>query len=267
MGKVSEEHILDARKKLTNLFGKDEAEAMLRILKEDFKEEELFSGALERVLLHHPIQYVVGYTLFMGCRIEVDPSVLIPRPETEELVELILKENGSSVKRVMDIGTGSGCIPIALGKKRPDWRMYATDVSPSALKLAVENARINGVKIEFWLNDILREDLSFLPTDLDILVSNPPYITKEESGDMTPEVLEHEPHLALFVGNKDPLQFYKVIGNVGGKLLRSGGQLWLECNARYATEVSKLLSEQGYMGAEVIQDMSGKGRFVRALRK
>ncbi|MCC7302002.1 MAG: peptide chain release factor N(5)-glutamine methyltransferase [Bacteroidia bacterium] len=264
MGIISEEQRVAAGKKLTALYGRSEGEAILRILKQDFTEQELFENAVRRVLNGEPVQYVSGYTDFLNCRIAVDPSVLIPRPETEEMVCLILKENPGPVMRVLDMGTGSGCISVALARARPLWQVVASDVSSAALRLAVKNAADNRVDVEFWLHDILQKDPGFLPRELDVLVSNPPYITMEESAEMENLVLDHEPALALFVTENDPLQFYRALAAYGLILLKSGGQIWMECNAKYTSEIKDFFETKGYRCVSIRKDLSGKDRFIHA---
>lgn len=255
-----------ALEKLLEKFPTGEARSILKILEQDKPGEFEFCNALERVLAGEPVQYVCGRTLFFGCWILVNPQVLIPRPETEELVELLLKEYAAAEHlRVMDIGTGSGCIPIALAKKRPGWYLVGTDISSGALKTAVENAKQNNVNVEFWLHDVLGEDPGMLPAGMDVLVSNPPYVTLSEAGEMSTTVKEHEPSLALFVPDGDPLLFYRRIIFKARKWLRTGGVLWFECNSRYSGKVAELLKFSAFTDIHILPDISGKERFVRAV--
>ncbi len=256
----------EAQQLLLSLFSEGEAMAILKILREDLKTEAVFKEGLQRVLAGEPVQQVVGYTEFYGCRIDLSPDVLIPRPETEELVELILSRNPQpATLKLFDIGTGSGCIPIAIGSKKPEWKLFASDISPEALRLAIQNAKANGIRIDFILHDILKGDPWILPKQLDILVSNPPYVLRKEAAEMSDTVLKFEPHRALFVENEDPLLFYKTIAVRSKDLLKRDGQVYFECNAKYVGEVAILLQAEGFSSVQVNKDISGKDRFVSAV--
>ena len=190
---------------------------------------EYFETIISRLLTYEPIQYILGTTSFFGLEFKVDSNVLIPRPETEELVAWILKQTDSSQSlKILDIGTGSGCIAISLVKHLPNVEIYALDVSPKALEIAEFNAQQNAVK----LNMIKANVLDWKPTDLsfDLIVSNPPYVREIEKERMAPNVLEHEPHLALFVENDNPLVFYRAIVELGKQTLKKQGQLYFEIN-------------------------------------
>lgn len=249
-------------------FPKGEAEAISRILMEDFAEGVERDKALARVLLGEPVQYVSGKTIFSGTTIQVNRNVLIPRPETEELVEMVLREHPPEPSlRVMDIGTGSGCIPVAIASKRSKWNVFGVDVSPQALKLALRNADCNGVEVEFWLQDILSAETGMLPSQMDILISNPPYITTGEAPFLEPVVRDYEPHLALFVPGNDPLVFYKAIAGHALRLLKRGGKIWFECNPLFIRDIQDHLKNAGFRDPRVLQDLSGKERFVHAFLK
>ena len=215
------------------------------------------------MIWHEPIQYILGEADFYGLKFKVNPSVLIPRAETEELVHLILSnhKNGTELK-VLDIGTGSGCIPISLKKNRAKWLVSACDVSSGALAVANANAVKNGVEVDFFLRDILDERLSFEAQYFDIIVSNPPYIPFEERALMPKNVLENEPHLALFVENDTPLIFYKRIADVANASLKVGGQLYFECNEFNAQKVAQVLQDKAFTAVEIHQDMQGKDRMI-----
>ena len=217
-----------------------------------------------------PIQYVLGYSWFRGLQLKVNEQVLIPRPETEELVEAIKnyytqnKHVGDNKLKAMDIGTGSGCIAIALQHEIPDWEVWAIDTSDSALSIATENAKQLNQEIQFKQADILTElKIDHLPF-FDVIVSNPPYIPIENKEEMTKQVLDHEPHLALFISNKDPLQFYKAIVKFSEFHLRRGGTLWFETHMDYANDVAIFLRENDYENVFVLKDFQGKDRIVTA---
>lgn len=250
------------------LFPQGELKAMFRIMEaelgKDAYSEKRLEDIIHRLKLHTPLQYILETTLFYGLPIRVNKNVLIPRPETEELVDLLIKENNNGKEMtVLDIGTGSGCIPLAIKKHLPRTTVFGCDVSKAALEVAQQNAVINQLKVEFFKCDIL----NITPEQsrkYDIIVSNPPYITESEKAAMAKNVTEHEPHLALFVSNNDPLQFYKAIAKFCESSLNPGGQIYLEVNAQYAQEVAQLFNTNGKFKATVIKDMSGKERFVTA---
>lgn len=213
-----------------------------------------------------PIQYIIGIADFYSLEFEVNPSVLIPRPETEELVEHIIHDNDGKVITVLDIGTGSGCIAITLAKHLKQSRVSAVDISAEALSVARRNASNNGADVSFIQTDILRPDKA--ETDIsgqfDLIVSNPPYIKEEEKREMERNVLEYEPHLALFVPDNDPLLFYRAIARFGKKKLNPGGRLYFEINAQCGAETAGMLRGEGYKQVELIKDLSGKDRIIKA---
>lgn len=210
-----------------------------------------------------PIQYVLNEAWFYGEKYFVNENVLIPRPETEELVELICNENKLTALTLLDIGTGSGCIPISIKKKKSDWNVHAIDVSKAALEVARKNSADLKTPISFYEIDILKtqsiENLTF-----DIIVSNPPYIAKNEAHTMNDNVLEFEPHLALFVENNVPLLFYKVISDFAQANLNQGGKLYFEINQRLGKEVIELLERKGFSNVLLHKDLSGNDRMVSA---
>ena len=217
----------------------------------------------ERLLTGEPIQYILGEAPFYGRSFGVTRDTLIPRNETEELVHLILKENPSSGLRLLDLGTGTGCIPIslALELKNPD--VYALDVSAAALTVACQNAAQLGATIHFIEGSLLGEPID-LPL-LDLIVSNPPYVPLRDQAEMHVNVLNFEPHLALFVPDEDPLLFYRAIGVWGQQLLKQGGKLYLEIYDNLADELVQLLLSQGYEQLRVLQDLNGKNRMLSAI--
>ena len=223
----------------------------------------------ERLLRKEPIQYVLGQTQFCGLTLHVGPGVLIPRPETGELVEWICGEwpAGERAQRtVLDIGTGSGCIALALA--HAGFRVEACDVSPEALAVARMNADSLQLDVRFFLKDILQDesgDMAGEPS-FDIIVSNPPYICRDEAAEMEANVLDHEPHLALFVPDEDPLLFYRHIARFANRQLRTGGSLFLEINRAYGEETCKMLGDNGFKDIELRKDQFGNPRMVRAVR-
>jgi release factor glutamine methyltransferase len=220
---------------------------------------------LDRLLQHEPVQYVLGRAHFYGFDLYVTPAVLIPRPETEELVDLIIKENRLRQElQVLDIGTGSGCIPLALATHLPAARVYGLDVSAKALAVARQNATNHQVTVEWLQADILQEATGLPVNSLDIIVSNPPYVLEGEKKWMRQNVLAHEPHLALFVPNADPLLFYRCIATEAKRLLRPYGLLYFEINEQHGKELAHCLEMQGYQEVRVLPDLFGKDRFVRA---
>ncbi|MBC6700512.1 peptide chain release factor N(5)-glutamine methyltransferase [Hymenobacter puniceus] len=223
--------------------------------------------ALQARLLHHePMQYVLGVAHFAGLELEVTPATLIPRPETEELVQLIIEEQRHRpALSVLDVGTGSGCIPLALCQALEPTRTVAVDISGEALTVARRNASRYGCEIDFQQLDILTQTPAALePQSLDILVSNPPYVLENERPLMRPNVLNYEPATALFVPNHDPLLFYRRIAELGTTLLRPGGALYFEINEQYAGPTLALLTGLGYTEVAARPDIFGKQRLVRA---
>lgn len=213
---------------------------------------------LDRLRKHIPIQYIFGHTDWMGLRLKVTPATLIPRPETAELVEWILSTCDNNMPlRIVDIGTGSGCIAIALKKKCPIWQVQGIDISSDALQVASENATHNGVEVEWNQADILSPATKNLFAFYDIIVSNPPYICNREKADMDARVLDHEPHSALFVPDDDPLLFYRRIAS-----LRSAQSIYFEINEAYGQEVCDMLEELGYTDIQLKNDIYGKARMV-----
>lgn len=217
----------------------------------------------ERLLTGEPIQYILGQAPFYGRNFGVTRDTLIPRNETEELVHLILKENPKSELRVLDLGTGTGCIPITLALELQNPEVYTLDVSVQALAVARKNALQLGAQVQFLEGDLLGS----LPNlDLfDVLVSNPPYVPLRDQGEMHANVLNFEPHLALFVPDEDPLVFYRAIGVWGQQLLKRGGKLYLEIYENLADELVQLLLSQGYNQVKVHPDLNGKNRMITCL--
>lgn len=220
--------------------------------------------AVVRIGKQEPLQYVLGEAAFYGRMFEVNPAVLIPRPETEELVQQILSKHGQeSGLKVLDVGTGSGCIAISLALELQEAQVLAIDVSEEALSVAHSNAQALAAPVEFIQADILKGHPD-LPS-LNIVVSNPPYVRILEASQMATNVMEWEPHLALFVEDHDPLLFYRIISDLATKNLGVGGYLYFEINEAFGAEVVKLLQEKGFTSVAIHQDMQGKDRMASAL--
>jgi release factor glutamine methyltransferase len=236
---------------------------MDRIVYKDnpFLEEAQLQTSLEALLQHQPIQYVIGKSWFYGLELMVNSQVLIPRPETEELVEWIVKDVKTPVK-ILDIGTGSGAIPLALKKELPSAEVWSVDISEGALEVAAANSAQLNLAVHFEQMDIL-SPAQQLPA-FDIIVSNPPYIRESEQADMEEQVVSYEPRIALFVPDHDALLFYRQIGLLAQEKLTAGGRLYFEINEAFGREVVALLEEQGFINVVLKQDIYGKDRMVRA---
>ena len=226
-------------------------------------QEALLDNAITRLQKQEPIQYILGYSDFCGLRFKVTPATLIPRPETSELVEWIASETNGN-ESILDIGTGSGCIAISLAHKLPQSKVTAWDISPDALAVATENSKANGCAVEFEEIDIL----AYKPTGelFDIIVSNPPYIKENEKAEMHSNVLDWEPHTALFVPDNDPLLFYRTIAEKGLVLLKPGGKLYFEINRAHGQETVEMLKSLGYTGIELRKDFADNDRMIRAVK-
>ena len=230
-----------------------------------------FHWAVEDLKQYRPIQHIIGYTDFCDCRIAVSPDVLIPRPETEEIVlraTELLNDSGANVQEgnFLDLCTGSGCIAIALAKQFPKAKVYAVDISTKALDLAQKNAERNHVAVEFVQSDILQETIALPCPTFDLIISNPPYIQEKERCDMERNVLEYEPSLALFVPDKDPLKFYRAIGLYALQHLTCKGLLILEINEHLGSATCQLLQSIGFV-TQLLQDFRGKDRSIIATPK
>lgn len=222
----------------------------------------------ERLLQKEPIQYILGQTTFCGLAFRVQPGVLIPRPETQELVEWICQETPDGERndrRVLDIGTGSGCIALSLASR--GFKVEAWDISEEALKIARDNASRLALDVNFRKEDILQKDLSgSCESTFDVIVSNPPYICQREAQEMDSNVLDHEPHLALFVPDDDPLLFYRHIAQYAARHLAPGGRIYFEINRAFAHETCRLLESYGFTEVEVRNDQFDNPRMIRAIR-
>ena len=257
--------------RLREKYDEGEARELVRWILEETTDEAEQSAAVERLLRGEPVQQVFGHTLWMDLDLRVTRDTLIPRPETAELVETIGSLTGwgkrhafaSDRLRVLDIGTGTGCIAIALKQRHPEWKVSACDISAEALRVAEENALRNDADVEFFRCDILHE----VPSGtFDIVVSNPPYVCENEKSTMESRVLDYEPASALFVPDNNPLLFYKRISDLAsgteGPLLAQNGIVVFEINERFGEETATLLRERGFRDVEVQRDMFGKDRIV-----
>lgn len=271
---------------LTHLYGADEAESFFYLILENkhnlkrldlalnpdlsFSEVQLqvWNRLLEQLKLEIPIQYLLGSTSFYGLEFKVNKNVLIPRPETEELVDWIIETQKSKPQnqtiKILDIGTGSGCIAISLAKNLPNARVFALDVSKEALATAQENAAAHGVTIDFINQNIL--ETTDLLQDFDIIVSNPPYVRDLEKQEIKTNVLAHEPHLALFVPNDDALIFYIKITQLAQKNLVAKGQLYFEINQYLGAEMLAMVANFGFSDIELRKDIYENDRMLRALK-
>ena len=241
---------------------------MTYFLKDDVtlkaEQEAMLFNAIERLKKQEPIQYIQGYSDFCGLRFKVTPATLIPRPETSELVEWIASEYSGKTVNILDIGTGSGCIAISLAHKLPKSNVTAWDISTAALAVAAENSHNNGTEVPFERVDIL----SYEPksAQFDIIVSNPPYIKENEKSAMHNNVLDWEPHTALFVPDSDPLLFYRTIAEKGLQMLAPNGTLYFEINRAHGTETMKMLADYGYTDIELRKDFADNDRMIKATR-
>lgn len=219
--------------------------------------------AVKRLAQNEPIQYVLGYEEFYGLKFKTNKSVLIPRPETEELVKWIIDENKLVNPRIIDIGTGSGCIAVALAKNIAGAKVSGIDISGQAIETAKQNAKINNVDIDFFLLDILLANNNSFSTKYNIIVSNPPYILNNEKQFIKSNVLDYEPHSALFVPNNEPLLFYKKIAKLAKHMLEPNGKIYFEINEKFGLQVVNDLKSNGFISIELRNDIFDKPRMVR----
>jgi release factor glutamine methyltransferase len=292
--KTSSNLVRECRKyyasELETIYGSDEANALIMILLEHYfsldrvkiamnpelrlSESELLTlhFAVKELLTNKPVQYIIGETEFCGMRFFVDENVLIPRPETEEMVKKIAscRDKACLVPTgcdILDIGTGSGCIAISLAKLLTDSKVTAVDVSEKALNVARKNAQANEVNVRFILDDILNpQNPELIDNQYDIIVSNPPYVCESEKSEMRANVLDYEPSSALFVSDNDPLIFYRRILEFAQKTLKPGGEVWFEINENFGEEMKNLCLEKGFKDVEIIKDFRGKDRILKTTR-
>ena len=268
------------KKTLSELYPTEEIQSFFNILSEKYlnlsrieialnrdrrlteTEAEKFQKAILRLQNHEPIQYIIGETEFYGLPFKVNKHTLIPRPETEELVEWILSGfPPSGARGLLDIGTGTGCIAISLAKNLPNAKISALDISKEALKIAEANAKLNKVEVNFFQTDILAAET--LPKKYDVIVSNPPYVRELEKKQMQQNVLKYEPHSALYVKDEDPLLFYRAISRLAKNHLNPGGKLFFEINEYLAYEMTELLKAAGFKNIEIKKDIYGKDRMLK----
>jgi release factor glutamine methyltransferase len=230
-------------------------------------DKELVINDIDRIISEllkwRPVQYVIGHEEFDGLVFEVSEGVLIPRPETEELVAWVASETESGA-RILDVGTGSGCIAISLGRRVRDSRVWAMDISDVALDIARRNGQRNGSTVEFVKGDALADFSSLVDEKLDVVVSNPPYIPRSDASQMRRNVTDYEPDTALFVENSDPLIFYRSIARTARRMLKPGGKLYYEIYELYAAQMCAMLEAEGYTDVVVREDFRGKQRMVCA---
>ena len=288
---MSSNLVRDCRKyyasELEKIYGSDEANALIMILLEHYfgidrvkialdpelrlSESELLTlhFAVKELLKSKPVQYILGETEFCGMRFFVDENVLIPRPETEELVNQLVScsVNHHPSFRILDIGTGSGCIAISLAKLLKNSVVTAVDVSEKALEVAKKNAESNCIDVNFIKDDILNpKNPELLDKQYDIIVSNPPYVCESEKTEMRANVLGYEPSSALFVSDTDPLIFYREILEFAQKSLTPDGEVWFEINEKLGTEMKNLCIEKGFENVEIIKDFRERDRILRTTR-
>ncbi len=228
-------------------------------------ESEKINTSLRALQKAIPLQYLLGETQFFGLNFYVDQNVLIPRPETEELVEWVLEEKNDPLS-LLDLGTGSGCIALSLKKHRPLWRISGVDVSDKALRVAQKNAKVQGLKVDFLKHDILSNTLKDFNKQ-DVIVSNPPYVLPSEQSKMHANVLDHEPDTALFVPEEDPLLFYKAILDLGKLILKPRGRIYFEINPLCCESLVELCEKSGYTHLAVKQDIFQKKRMLKMMLK
>jgi release factor glutamine methyltransferase len=227
--------------------------------------ETMINAAAKRVASGEPLQYVLGYTLFCGHRINVTPAVLIPRPETEEMTALIIEENKGFRGTTTDYCTGSGCIAVSIALVFPGATVHATDISTEAIKVASRNALHNNATINFHISDIFSDIQTEMP-DADIIISNPPYVRECEKKYMRTNVLDHEPQLALFVPDDDPLKYYNRLAEIALVKLSPNGKIYLEINEVLATETAEIFTSRRFKRVTIIKDINGKDRILKAER-
>lgn len=247
---------------LEDMYGASRTDVLMgRSIAFDAAGEQAWASVLEALERGEAMQYVAGRARFCNRYFRVTPAVLIPRPETEQLVEMAVE---AQPKRAIDCGTGSGCIAVSIALALPGSEVWACDISEAALEIARDNARRHGARVNFLLRSMLDVAAWGEAERFDLIVSNPPYICESEAQDMEAVVLDCEPHLALFVPDADALRFYKALSKLGRRLLRHGGWLMAECNTRYAADVAALWSAEGFADAAVLNDCFGLPRMVKA---
>ncbi len=272
------------KKELYGLYSGREIDAMVRILfthrlgirgheiglyrqkRLSKTDAEWFSGAIERIRQFYPLQYITGSTEFFGIPLKISQGVLIPRPETEELAEWIIRENRLENPGILDIGTGSGCIALALKKHIPGSKVMGTDISPASLAVATENAISLQLDVLFHKHDIFSEETISWLDWMDIIVSNPPYIPESHKSGMEKNVIGYEPHSSLFVPDNDPLVFYRRIASFGMRHLNAGGHLFFEIHEQSGRQVMELMEQKGFREITIRHDINGKSRMLKCIK-
>lgn len=249
---------------MCNITGLSYTELLIHTPSLNEEQEEELRKKIERVKKNEPLQYILGETTFYGRRFKCDQRALIPRPETEELIDWIINDvsNEGNI-RILDIGCGSGCIAITLAKELKNSIVTALDISKEAISLTEENCTINNCQLECINEDIF----NFSDTQYDIIVSNPPYICDKEAANMESNVIDHEPHLALFVPDSSPLKFYEKITEYAARNLRSRGKLYFEINRKYGKEMQLLLEKFGFINIELRKDISNNDRMIKGEKR
>lgn len=253
---------------LEHVLQKDRMQLSLALQEEVNPEQERqLEQMVQGLQRQEPVQYVLGVAHFYGLELQVDKRVLIPRPETEELVDRVLREHKEQEGlQVLDICAGSGCIPLALAANLKNAEVYGLEVSEGALEVAQANAAKYNLPVSWLQADIFEPVPRIHPASLDVITSNPPYVLEEEKEQMRENVLQYEPHLALFVPDQDPLKYYRRISEVAQQLLKEGGKLYFEINERYGQQVRELLLQLGFVEVTVVKDLFGKDRIVRGVK-
>ena len=249
---------------MCNITGLSYTELLIHTPSLNEEQEEELRKKIERVKKNEPLQYVLGETIFYGRRFKCDQRALIPRPETEELIDWIINDasNNTNVS-ILDIGCGSGCIAITLAKELKNSTVTALDISKEAISLTEENCKMNNCQVECINEDIF----NFSDTQYDIIVSNPPYICDYEAANMESNVIDYEPHLALFVPDNSPLKFYEKITEYAARNLRSRGKLYFEINRKYGKEMQLLLEKFGFINIELRKDISNNDRMIKGEKR
>lgn len=269
------------RKELHDLYPPAEIEGIIRHILHDVKgftltdlvlkskealseqDRSLIEEYVAKLKKFEPVQYLTGYTSFFGLKIGVNPGVLIPRPETEELVNWIVSGINSQPSDTLDIGTGSGCIALALKSRFREAKVSACDISDQAITTARKNARESGLDVRFFIADILRWEYFSEWEMADVIVSNPPYVCENEKAGMGRNVLDYEPHNAIFVPDQKPLIYYSHIIDFSHHWIKPGGRLYFEINWRYVSDICDLMADSGFKNIEIRHDLNGRARFVR----
>jgi release factor glutamine methyltransferase len=226
------------------------------------EDQNAIARIVQRLKNHEPIQYILGETEFFGLPFYTIPGVLIPRPETEELVQWIIQENQHPGPTILDIGTGSGCIAVSLRKNIPQSKVLACDISPVCLKTALRNAKQNQTEVSVFKYDILNNSPETKFPELEIIVSNPPYVLETEKKLMQKNVLDYEPELALFVSDNEPLLFYNCMADFAQIHLKNGGRIYFEINEAFGEECSEMLQKKGFSEIKLKRDIHGKNRMI-----